>query len=83
MCSSSDTSRQVEAVNKDDHIERIFCQFGNCLLWAGFLKITQAAKIFGLPFTIEKVKRHFFQKWVNGQPVGRLFYKLIWSPCLP
>jgi hypothetical protein len=57
-----------------------FRLLGDCLLWIGFLKVTEAAELFGLLITKVKFMFKSWQKtgWATFWAIS--FHQHIWSP---
>jgi hypothetical protein len=64
---------------QSDQIGRTFCPMGDSFLWVLFLKIAEAAHIFGYIFSMVMVMQ-YFDKNALGYILGNIFHKLIWSP---
>jgi hypothetical protein len=58
----------------------VFSPVGRLFTLGSRLKMTEVVQILGLLFPQYKLRVDFSKKWV-GIHFGRLFHKLIWSPC--
>jgi hypothetical protein len=76
------TVRFCSLDRQGDQIGPIFANWAILLFGGSFMKITEGAQIFWLRFSDGKRYELIFTTKRVGLHFCRLFYKLIWSPCL-
>jgi hypothetical protein len=57
-----------------------FSPIGRLFTFCSFSEITEAARVYKLPFSTDEVKYLSLAKKCVGLHFGRFFQKLIWSP---